>query len=323
MYLAVHVFSSLVLQRGTNVVYAAVGFLLAAELTYRFLLESLTGQTLGKRLFRIRVVRVDGRPLDPNAVLIRTLFLLVDAWCLVGLVVMVVSGRKRRGRIGDLVAGTIVVPASAPHPGFSRRDGDRLMLATPLLWLVTIAVVLRLLGPGLQSCQDAGVAPPVANEGACLEAVDGIPVELHIVNAGHRLSLPAYDVTLEQTAIQRQSAFRSVVSFKVAVTNHSGDPFGANRATVQLWLPTPSGVVPVLEDSQPALSGARQLVASTATQTGWVRFTIPSDAVASLTDPMADLVLVQRDSDHAYLGQIRLWRFDGPAGQAAVAGRTP
>ena len=157
VYLALHVFFSLVLQRGTNVIYAAVGFLLAAELTYRFLLESLTGQTLGKRLFRIRVVRVDGRPLDPNAVLIRTLFVLIDAWCLVGLVVMVASGRKRRGRIGDLVAGTIVVPATTPHPGFARRDRDRLMLATPLLWLVTIAVVLRLLGPGLQSCQDADV----------------------------------------------------------------------------------------------------------------------------------------------------------------------
>ena len=220
------------------------------------------------------------------------------------------------------MAGTIVVRASAPHPGFSRRDRDLLMLATPLLWLVTIAVVLRLLGPGLQPCQDAGMTPPVANEGSCLEAIDGIAVELHIVNAGHKLSLPDYDVTLERTAVRRRSAFRSVVSFKIAVTNRSGVPFGANRAAVQLWVPSPNGVVPVPEDSQPVLSGARQLVASTATQTGWVNFTVPSDAVASLTDEMADLVVVARDSDHAYLGQIRLWRFSGRAGQAAVAGLT-
>jgi uncharacterized RDD family membrane protein YckC len=320
-YLALHVFSSVVLQHGTNVAYAAVGFLVAAQLTYRFLFESLMGQTLGKRLFGIRVVRVDGRPLDPNAVLIRTLLWPIDAWFLIGMLVMVLSGRKRRRRLGDLAAGTIVVPASSPHPGFARRDRDRLMLATPLLWLVTIAVVLRLLGPGLQGCQDVGVAPPIANEGSCLEAIGGTPVELRIVNAGHKLSLPAFDVTLERTTVQRVSAFRSVVSFKVAVTNRSGVPFGADRAAVELWVPSPDGgTIPVPEDAPPDLGGTPRIVASTATETGWLRFTIPSDALASLTDPTSDLALVSRVDGQTYLGEIRLWRFSGAAGQAAVAG---
>jgi len=64
------------------------------------------GQTLGKRLMGIRVVKSDGFALDSQCILIRTLFRVVDhlppLW-----LVPVFSARSQR--LGDLVAGTVVV----------------------------------------------------------------------------------------------------------------------------------------------------------------------------------------------------------------------
>lgn len=84
-------------------------------LYYYFACESSGGQTLGKRLMKLRVVRVDGRPAGMGEVAVRTVLRVIDgiAFYLVGLIVMLVTG-ERRGRLGDLAGGTMVVDASAP-----------------------------------------------------------------------------------------------------------------------------------------------------------------------------------------------------------------
>src|SRR5688572_572719 len=76
-------------------------------LYYYFACESGAGQTVGKRLMRIRVVLVDGRPADIGDVAVRSALRVVDT-ALVGLIVMLATG-ERRGRLGDLGAGTMVV----------------------------------------------------------------------------------------------------------------------------------------------------------------------------------------------------------------------
>jgi hypothetical protein len=81
-------------------------------LYYFFALESGGGQTLGKRLMKIRVVRADGRPASMGEIAVRTILRVIDNY-LVGLIVMLATG-ERRQRIGDLAAGTIVVDASGP-----------------------------------------------------------------------------------------------------------------------------------------------------------------------------------------------------------------
>jgi uncharacterized RDD family membrane protein YckC len=83
-------------------------------LYYYFACESGGGQTLGKRLMRLRVVRADGSDAGMREVAVRTVLRVVDGigLYLVGLVVMLVSG-KRRQRLGDMAGGTIVVDASA------------------------------------------------------------------------------------------------------------------------------------------------------------------------------------------------------------------
>ena len=89
--------------------------LLGWALYYYFALESGDGQTVGKKLMKLRVVRADGRPVGMREVGVRTVLRVIDAIGLyiVGLIVMLVTGEKRQ-RVGDLAAGTIVVDAGVP-----------------------------------------------------------------------------------------------------------------------------------------------------------------------------------------------------------------
>ena len=91
----------------------AVG--LGWALYYYFACESGGGQTLGKRVMKIRVVALDGRPADMREVALRTVLRVIDGlfFYLVGLIVMIATG-ERRGRLGDLVGGTMIVAADAP-----------------------------------------------------------------------------------------------------------------------------------------------------------------------------------------------------------------
>ncbi len=68
------------------------------------------GQTLGKRAMRIRVVRLDGGPVGPFESATRNLLRLIDflPGCYpIGVLTMLIDRRHRR--LGDLVAGTILV----------------------------------------------------------------------------------------------------------------------------------------------------------------------------------------------------------------------
>lgn len=68
------------------------------------------GQTPGKRIAGIRVIKDSGRPADVPAIVLRNLLRVIDALpgvYAVGVVCMLLTRHSRR--IGDLVAGTVVV----------------------------------------------------------------------------------------------------------------------------------------------------------------------------------------------------------------------
>ena len=75
-------------------------------------LPALTGASLGKRLFGLRVVTGDGRHARFGRSFVRYLLLPIDALCcgIVGLVVA--NNSKGHRRIGDMAAGTFVVHRS-------------------------------------------------------------------------------------------------------------------------------------------------------------------------------------------------------------------
>jgi uncharacterized RDD family membrane protein YckC len=91
---------------------ALTAVILGWALYYFFALESGDGQTVGKRLMKLRVVRANGAPAGMREVAVRTALRVVDNY-LIGMIVMLATG-ERRQRIGDLAAGTVVVDASAP-----------------------------------------------------------------------------------------------------------------------------------------------------------------------------------------------------------------
>jgi uncharacterized RDD family membrane protein YckC len=114
---------------------AAPYFGIAALLTfaiawsYFILLEWLgNGQTIGKRIFGLRVIADDGAPAGFTAVLVRNLVRMVDflpGFYGFGLLAIVVSSRSQR--LGDLAAGTFVVRAPRPQ-----LDYFSLRTVTPL-----------------------------------------------------------------------------------------------------------------------------------------------------------------------------------------------
>lgn len=73
---------------------------------------SWQGQTPGKRFAKIRVIRDDGRPVGLSQAILRTLLRPIDDLFFLGAVLILLS--KQEKRIGDRVAGTLVVQENRP-----------------------------------------------------------------------------------------------------------------------------------------------------------------------------------------------------------------
>ena len=116
-----------VLSAGRLALVLLVQLLLAAAC------EGTWGATIGKRVFGVRVVALEGGPATALQVLVRNALRVIDALPLLyaaGLVAMARSGGTRRQRIGDLAAGTTVMLVAGRRP-----------LRTPH-WLLPVAVVV-------------------------------------------------------------------------------------------------------------------------------------------------------------------------------------
>ena len=86
--------------------------LMAIAFVYHFLLEWQTGQTVGKRLFRLVVVSETGREIGLVSSLLRNALRLIDGlgyWS-VAVIVIVATGSGKR--LGDFAGRTLVVRAS-------------------------------------------------------------------------------------------------------------------------------------------------------------------------------------------------------------------
>jgi uncharacterized RDD family membrane protein YckC len=116
----------------------------ASMLAYYFLFDVTTGQSIGKRARRLRVVMADGSPVTVRAASARSVLLILDS-TLIGLAVYLLS-RGRRRRIGDYAAGTIVCDVA--RVGTFRRPLRGVDLLYPLAWVATGIVVLALTATG-------------------------------------------------------------------------------------------------------------------------------------------------------------------------------
>lgn len=96
---------------GVLILLCAIPLLLGVTIGYYALLEGYRGQTVGKMLFGLEVIRDDtGAVPGPKAAALRAVMLLLaDAqfFGIVGLAAILLT--ERRQRIGDMAAGTLVV----------------------------------------------------------------------------------------------------------------------------------------------------------------------------------------------------------------------
>ena len=100
----------------------------AVSMLYGILCEwLLRGQTLGKRIFKLRVVDAAGLRLEPSQVIIRNLLRAIDVlpvcYLLGGIVCLL---NKRMQRLGDIAAGTAVVRVpDATNPDLDQVLGGK------------------------------------------------------------------------------------------------------------------------------------------------------------------------------------------------------
>ncbi|PSQ50032.1 RDD family protein [Halobacteriales archaeon SW_7_65_23] len=83
--------------------------LMGVAFVYHFLLEWLTGLTVGKRLLGLRVVADDGTPLGVRGSLLRNALRLIDGLLYWGVAVAIILLRGDGKRLGDVVGRTLVV----------------------------------------------------------------------------------------------------------------------------------------------------------------------------------------------------------------------
>src|ERR1700674_5266109 len=127
--------------------------------TYYAVLEGLFGATVGKGLAGLRVTDLEGRRIGPQAAIVRNLARLLDVLPLSYLLGRILPlATRRHQRLGDRLAGTIVVPVSALtspplEPRVRRRRAIGVAAATALL--VAFCAVFAYFG-----------RPPLVIEGA-------------------------------------------------------------------------------------------------------------------------------------------------------------
>lgn len=98
------------------------------SILYAILCELLLdGQTLGKRIFKLRVVDATGLRLEPSQVIIRNLLRLVDGlpmFYLLGGITCLLNSKMQR--LGDIAASTVVVRVpEVSHPDLDKVLGSK------------------------------------------------------------------------------------------------------------------------------------------------------------------------------------------------------
>ena len=96
------------LATGPSLILFAIGF------AYYIVMEATSGATLGKKAMGIKVVKADGGgPISWGESIIRNLLRIIDSFFFYLLGAIVVWVSKRRQRLGDMAAKTLVVRSSA------------------------------------------------------------------------------------------------------------------------------------------------------------------------------------------------------------------
>jgi uncharacterized RDD family membrane protein YckC len=96
-------------EQGFNLTGGPAFLLLFIGLAYYIVMEALFGATLGKKAMGLKVVKESGEPIDWQASIVRNVLRLIDGFLFYLVAAIVVWISKKRQRLGDMAAHTLVV----------------------------------------------------------------------------------------------------------------------------------------------------------------------------------------------------------------------
>jgi uncharacterized RDD family membrane protein YckC len=150
----------------------AAGLILGCQFVYFFLLESRPRSSPGKARYGLTVVTLDGERPGAGALAIRNALRVIDSFPIFyasGLLSLMRTGRPRRQRIGDLLAGTTVVSTDPTHHGL-RTPGWLLPAACSFALLLAGGLTFGVFGLGssrkLNSADEASFVGECSRAGA-------------------------------------------------------------------------------------------------------------------------------------------------------------
>jgi uncharacterized RDD family membrane protein YckC len=111
-----------------------IGVLLSVMLVYFILLEAFFGTTLGKLVAEIKVVTADGGRISIRAAIIRNLMRFIDGIGLYLVGAFTVIFTSRSVRLGDMVAGTVVLRSDMGRAARAGALLAALLLAAGGIW---------------------------------------------------------------------------------------------------------------------------------------------------------------------------------------------
>jgi|GEM_PF-1177223 len=132
-------------QAGTYILVGYLGFL-AFGLLYYWLSEALFGSTVGKWALRIRVVKHNGQVPGAGRALVRNLMKVLELSPLLlnGIVAFIlILAHSRKKRLGDMAAGTVVLPVNWLPP-LSRRRA--VAMRTTFIVLSAVSAISLIVG---------------------------------------------------------------------------------------------------------------------------------------------------------------------------------
>ena len=123
--------------------YAVLSSMIIIFLFYNLISEIwLDGQTLGKKLMKIKTVKLDGREMKMNDYLVRWAFRSLDIYLSIGsLALMLISSTEKNQRMGDILSNTVVIKQ---HPALKLDVNDILKMRSSNEYIPIYPLVTRL-----------------------------------------------------------------------------------------------------------------------------------------------------------------------------------
>lgn len=142
----------------------------------------MNGQSPGKRVMKVKVVRLDGTPPTIGNYLMRWVFSFIDYYFLSGVIAMIVIATGGKGqRLGDLVAGTSVVKLVEQQ----EISSNQIFVKAEEDYVPTFAQVIQLTENDIELIQralevnrDQGNSQPVLAVTEKIKALLGIKTDL-------------------------------------------------------------------------------------------------------------------------------------------------